>query len=171
MTKGFALNDERFINGNKYDAKYFDELLERIKTIRVSERMVYQKITDLFIAIAADYNPKSEEAYTFFKIVQNKLHYAISGHTAAELIYSRTNSDKEHMGLTNWKNSPDGLIYKKDKSCLKYSINKKKLEQVVKDEIIKKINIEKLDRKTLNELIDMIYIIDKNSIKIELKKV
>ena len=77
MTKGFALNDERFINGNKYDARYFDELLERIKTIRVSERMAYQKITDLFIATAADYNPKSEDAYTFFKIVQNKLHFAI----------------------------------------------------------------------------------------------
>lgn len=83
MTKGFALNDERFINGNKDDTKYFDELLERIKTIRVSERMGYQKITDLFIATATDYNPKSEEAYAFFKIVQNKLHYAISGHTAA----------------------------------------------------------------------------------------
>lgn len=94
MTKGFALNDERFINGNKYDTKYFNELLERIKTIRVSERMAYQKITDLFVATAADYNPKSEDAYIFFKIVQNKLHYAISGHTAAELIYSRVNSEK-----------------------------------------------------------------------------
>ena len=82
ITKGFALNDERFINGNKYDTQYFDELLERIKAIRVSERMAYQKITDLFIATSTDYNPKSEEAYTFFKIVQNKLHYAISGHTA-----------------------------------------------------------------------------------------
>ena len=110
IQKGFALNDERFIRGNKYDAKYFDELLERIKTIRVSERMSYQKITDLFIATSTDYNTKSEEAYTFFKIVQNKLHYAISGHTAAELIYSRADSNKEHMGLTNWKNSPDGLI-------------------------------------------------------------
>ena len=100
MTKGFALNDERFINGNKYDSKYFDELLERIKTIRVSERMSYQKITDLFIATSTDYNPKSEEAYTFFKIVQNKLHYAISGHTAAELIYDRANSDKEHPSFS-----------------------------------------------------------------------
>lgn len=100
MTKGFALNDERFIKGNKYDAKYFDELLERIKVIRVSERMSYQKITDLFIATSTDYNPKSEEAYTFFKIVQNKLHFAISGHTAAELIYNRVNSNKENMGLT-----------------------------------------------------------------------
>ncbi len=79
MIKGFALNDERFINGNKFSTKYFDELLERIKTIRASERMAYQKITDLFIATSTDYNSKSEEAYTFFKIVQNKLHYAISG--------------------------------------------------------------------------------------------
>ena len=104
IIKGFALNDERFIRGNKYDAKYFDELLERIKTIRVSERMSYQKIMDLFIATSADYNPKSEEAYTFFKIVQNKLHYAISGHTAAELIYNRANANKKHTGLTNWLN-------------------------------------------------------------------
>ena len=130
MTKGFALNDERFINGNKYDAKYFDELLERIKTIRVSERMAYQKITDLFIATAADYNPKSEDAYTFFKIVQNKLHYAISGHTAAELIYSRANSDKEHMGLTNWKNSPDGLIYKYDVVVTKNYLNEEELNKL-----------------------------------------
>lgn len=92
--------------GNKYDMKYFDELLERIKTIRASERMSYQKITDLFIAISTDYNPKSESAYTFFKIVQNKLYYAISGHTAAELIYERANSEHEHMGLTNWKVCP-----------------------------------------------------------------
>ena len=130
MTKGFALNDERFINGNKYDAKYFDELLERIKTIRVSERMAYQKITDLFIATATDYNPKSEEAYIFFKIVQNKLHYAISGHTAAELIYSRAASDKEHMGLTNWKNSPDGLIYKYDVVIAKNYLNEEEMNNL-----------------------------------------
>ena len=123
ITKGFALNDERFIKGNKYDAKYFDELLERIKTIRVSERMSYQKITDLFIATSTDYNPKSEEAYTFFKIVQNKLHYAISGHTAAELIYTRANSTKDNMGLTSWKNSPDGLIYKYEVGVAKNYLN------------------------------------------------
>ena len=130
ITKGFALNDERFINGNKYDVKYFDELLERIKIIRVSERMSYQKITDLFIATSTDYNPKSEEAYSFFKIVQNKLHYAISGHTAAELIFNRANSEKEHMGLTNWKNSPDGLIYKYDVSIAKNYLNKDELEKL-----------------------------------------
>ena len=130
MTKGFALNDERFIKGNKYDMKYFDELLERIKTIRVSERMSYQKINDLFIATSTDYNPKSESAYTFFKIVQNKLHYAISGHTAAELIYERANSEHEHMGLTNWKNSPDGLIYKYDVSIAKNYLNEKELNKL-----------------------------------------
>ena len=130
MTKGFVLNDERFINGNKYDTKYFDELLERIKTIRVSERMAYQKITDLFIATATDYNPKSEEAYTFFKIVQNKLHFAISGHTAAELIYSRANSDKEYMGLKNWKNSPDGLIYKYDVIIAKNYLNEEEMNNL-----------------------------------------
>ena len=130
MTKGFALNDERFIRGNKYDTKYFEELLERIKTIRVSERMSYQKITDLFIATSSDYNPKSDEAYTFFKIVQNKLHYAISGHTAAELIYSRADSTKEHMGLTNWKNNPDGLIYKYDVGIAKNYLNEEELNKL-----------------------------------------
>lgn len=130
MTKGFALNDERFIKGSKYDTKYFDELLERIKTIRVSERMSYQKITDLFIATSTDYNPKSEEAYTFFKIVQNKLHYAISGHTAAELIYERANSNKDNMGLTTWKNSPDGLIYKYDVVVAKNYLNEEELNKL-----------------------------------------
>ena len=130
MIKGFALNDERFIKGNKYDSKYFDELLERIKTIRVSERMAYQKITDLFIATSTDYNPKSEEAYTFFKIVQNKLHYAISGHTAAELIYSRANSEKEHMGLTSWKNFPNGKIMESDVIIAKNYLSKDELQDL-----------------------------------------
>lgn len=130
MIKGFALNDERFIKGNKYDAKYFNELLERIKTIRVSERMSYQKITDLFIATSSDYDPKSEEAYTFFKIVQNKLHYAISGHTAAELIYERANSNKDNMGLTTWKNSPDGLIYKYDVVVAKNYLNQDEITKL-----------------------------------------
>lgn len=130
MVKGFVLNDERFIRGNKYDAQYFDELLGRIKTIRTSERMAYQKITDLFIATAIDYNSKSEEAYTFFKIVQNKLHYAISGHTAAELIYNRANSNKKNMGLTNWKNSPDGLIYKYDVLIAKNYLNEEEIRKL-----------------------------------------
>ncbi len=130
MIKGFALNDERFISGNTFSTQYFDELLERIKTIRVSERMSYQKITDLFIATSSDYNPKAEEAYTFFKVVQNKLHYAISGHTAAELIYTRANANKENMGLTNWKNSPDGLIYKYDVSIAKNYLTEEELNKL-----------------------------------------
>ncbi|MDE5539674.1 MAG: virulence RhuM family protein, partial [Bacilli bacterium] len=115
---------------NKYDMQYFDELLERIKTIRVSERMSYQKITDLFIATSTDYNPNSENAYTFFKVVQNKLHFAISGHTAAELIYERANSNEKNMGLTNWKNSPDGLIYKYDVSIAKNYLNEEELNKL-----------------------------------------
>ena len=130
MIKGFALNDDRFINGNKVDTRYFDELLERIKTIRVSERMSYQKIMDLFIATAVDYNKDSEEAYTFFKIVQNKLHYAITGKTAAELIFERVDSEKVNIGLTSWKNSPDGLIYKYDVSIAKNYLLKEELEKL-----------------------------------------
>ncbi len=130
MVKGFALDDYRFVNGNKFDTRYFDELLERIKTIRVSERMAYQKIMDLFIATAVDYDKNSEEAYTFFKIVQNKLHYAITGKTAAELIFERANADKEHMGLTSWKNSPDGLIYKYDVTVAKNYLQKEELEKL-----------------------------------------
>ena len=126
IVKGFNLNDDRFIKGNKFDKKYFNELLERIKTIRVSERMSYQKITDLFIATSTDYNSKSEEAYAFFKIVQNKMHYAITGHTAAELIYESANSDKEHMRLTNW----DGLIYKYDVSIAKNYLNEEELKKL-----------------------------------------
>ena len=94
MIKGFTLDDDRFLKGGKVNQKYFDELLERIKVIRTSERMAYQKITDLFISTSIDYDKDSEEAYTFFKIVQNKLHYAITGHTAAELIFERADAKK-----------------------------------------------------------------------------
>lgn len=130
MIKGFALNDARFIKGEKVNTKYFDELLERIKTIRTSERMAYQKITDIFISTAIDYDKNAEEAYTFFKIVQNKLHYAITGHTAAELIYKRVDAQKIHMGLTNWKEAPDGMIYKYDISIAKNYLNKEELEKL-----------------------------------------
>ena len=108
MIKGFALDDDRFLKGGKINQKYFDELLERIKVIRTSERMAYQKITDIFMTTSIDYDKNSEDAYTFFKIVQNKLHYAITGNTAAELIYERVDSKKINMGLTTWKEAPDG---------------------------------------------------------------
>ena len=121
------MDDNRLsLGGNRY----FKELLQRISDIRSSERNFYQKITDLFIATSTDYNSKSEEAYTFFKIVQNMLHYAIGGHTAAELIYCRADSNKEHMVLTNWKNSPDGLIYKYDVSVAKNYLNEEELSKL-----------------------------------------
>ena len=130
MIKGFALNDTRFIKGNKVDRKYFEELLERVKVIRTSERMAYQKIMDLFIATAVDYNKDSEEAYTFFKIVQNKLHYAITGYTAAELIFNRADANKINMGLTSWKKSPDGLIYKYDVGIAKNYLQEDEVERM-----------------------------------------
>lgn len=130
LIKGFVLNDDRFINGNRFAYEYFDELLERIKTIRVSERMSFQKITDLFIETSVDFNPKSEEAYTFFKIVQNKLHFAVTGHTAAELIFERANSEKINMGLTNWKNSPTGRIYKYDVTIAKNYLKEDELKKL-----------------------------------------
>lgn len=130
MVKGFALNDARFINGDKVNQEYFQELLERVKVIRTSERMAYQKIMDLFIATAVDYNKDSEEAYTFFKIVQNKLHYAITGHTAAELIFTRADANKINMGLTSWRKSPDGLIYKYDVGIAKNYLKEDELDKM-----------------------------------------
>lgn len=130
MIKGFKIDVERMKNGPKFGKDYYDELLETIKEIRLSERRLYQKITDTFEATSADYNKDSEEAYTFFKIVQNKLHFAITGHTAAELIYSRANAEKEHMGLTNWKNSPDGKIMKYDVSIAKNYLNENEIKKL-----------------------------------------
>lgn len=130
IIKGFVLDDNRFIKGGKVNGQYFSDLLERIKTIRASERMSYQKITDLFIATSIDYDKKSEEAYLFFKIVQNKLHYAITGHTAAELIYERANAEKENMGLTTWEEAPDGMIYKYDVSIAKNYLNEEEIRKL-----------------------------------------
>ena len=130
MIKGFALDDDRFLKGGKVNQKYFDELLERIKVIRTSERMSYQKITDIFITTSIDYDKNSEEAYTFFKIVQNKLHYAITGHTAAELIYERVDSDKINMGLTTWSYAPDGMIYKYDVTIAKNYLKEDELKKL-----------------------------------------
>lgn len=130
MIKGFALDDDRFLKGGKVNQKYFDELLERIKVIRTSERMAYQKITDIFIATSIDYDKQSEEAYMFFKIVQNKLHYAITGYTAAELIYERANAEKKYMGLTIWEEAPNGMIYKYDISIAKNYLNEEEIRKL-----------------------------------------
>ena len=130
MIKGFVIDDEKMKNGPKYGKDYYDELLQTIKEIRLSERRQYQKITDVFEATSIDYNKDSEEAYTFFKIVQNKLHYAITGKTAAELIYERVDAEKIHMGLTNWKNSPDGKIMKYDIGVAKNYLNESELKKL-----------------------------------------
>ena len=130
IIKGFKIDIERMKNGPKFGKDYYEELLETIKEIRLSERRLYQKITDLFESTSIDYNKDSEEAYTFFKIVQNKLHYAISGHTAAELIYERVDANKEHLGLTNWKNSPNGKIMKYDISIAKNYLNEQEIKKL-----------------------------------------
>lgn len=130
MIKGFVIDVEKMKNGPKFGKDYYDELLQTIKEIRLSERRQYQKITDVFEATSIDYNKDSKEAYTFFKIVQNKMHYAITGKTAAELIYERVDSEKIHMGLTNWKNSPDGKIMKYDISIAKNYLNADELKKL-----------------------------------------
>lgn len=130
MIKGFVIDVENMKNGPKFGKDYYDELLQTIKEIRLSERRQYQKITDVFEATSIDYNKDSEEAYTFFKIVQNKLHFAITGKTAAELIYERVDSEKIHMGLTNWKNSPNGKIMKYDISIAKNYLNEDELKKL-----------------------------------------
>ena len=130
MIKGFVIDVDKMKNGPKFGKDYYDELLQTIKEIRLSERRQYQKITDVFESTSIDYNKDSEEAYTFFKIVQNKLHYAITGKTAAELIYERVDSEKIHMGLTNWKNSPDGKIMKYDISIAKNYLEKEELDKL-----------------------------------------
>lgn len=114
IVKGFVLNDEMLKNGKVFGKDYYDELLERIREIRASERRVYQKLGDVFQQCSADYAKDSEEAKVFYKMVQNKLHFAITGQTAAEIIYNRVDQQKENMGLTTWKNAPKGKILKSD---------------------------------------------------------
>lgn len=105
MIQGFALNDDRFMKARKSDQEYFKRLLERIKLIRTSERMFYQKITDIFSECSIDYNKNANESITFYKTIQNKFHYAITGQTAAEIVYNRIDANKDNMGLTTWEKS------------------------------------------------------------------
>ena len=130
MIKGFVIDAPKMKNGPKFGKDYYEELLQTIKEIRLSERRQYQKITDIFEATSVDYNKDSEVAYDFFKIVQNKLHYAITGKTAAEIIYERVDNEKLRMGLTNWKNSPDGKIMKYDISIAKNYLEKEELDKL-----------------------------------------
>ncbi|MDD4548036.1 MAG: virulence RhuM family protein [Bacilli bacterium] len=129
IRKGFVMDDERLKNPNYiFGEDYFEEMLERIRNIRSSERRFYQKITDIYAMCSVDYDKDSDITKTFFKTVQNKLHYATTGSTAAEIIYNRADAKKDNMGLTTWRNSPDGPIYKYDVDIAKNYLNEKELK-------------------------------------------
>ena len=130
IIKGFVLDDERLKQGQRFGRDYFDELLERIREIRASERRFYQKITDIYAQCSIDYDPKAEITQTFYKTVQNKLHWAITGHTAAELIAQRADASKPNMGLTSWKNAPRGKILKTDVTVAKNYLSEKEISEL-----------------------------------------
>ena len=130
ITKGFVLNDDMLKNGKPFGKDYFDELLERIREIRASERRAYQKITDVFKQCSYDYDKNSDITKKFYAFVQNKLHFAVTGKTAAELIYERADSEKPAMGLTTWKDAPDGKILKRDIGVAKNYLNEKELSHL-----------------------------------------
>jgi hypothetical protein len=129
IIKGFVLDDERLKQGKRFGKDYFDELLERIREIRASERRFYQKITDIY-ALAADYDKDALITKDFFATVQNKLHWAITGKTAAEIIYVSADADKIHMGLTNWKRTPGGKIMKSDVSVAKNYLSEAHIKEL-----------------------------------------
>ena len=130
IQKGFVLNDELMKNGRPFGKDYFDELLERIREIRASERRAYQKIADVFEQCSYDYDKNSDTTKAFYAFVQNKLHYAVTGKTAAELISERANLDSPTMGLTTWKGAPDGKILKSDTLVAKNYLNEKELSRL-----------------------------------------
>ena len=131
MTKGFVLDDDRLKQGKTAFGKdYFRELLERVSSIRASERRIWQQLTDIFAECSIDYTKDSEAAYHFYATIQNKFHYAITDHTAAEIIYESADHETEHMGLTTWKNAPDGRILKSDVSIAKNYLEEKQIRRL-----------------------------------------
>ena len=130
IKKGFVMNSEFLKNGPKFGKDYFDELLVKIKEIRASERRFYQKITDIYKECSFDYDKNSETTQEFYKNVQNKLHFAITGMTAPEIIYNRVDSKKENMGLTTWKNAPNGKILETDVTIAKNYLSKEEIEEL-----------------------------------------
>lgn len=130
MIQGFSLNEERFLKGRKSDQEYFKRLLEKIKLIRTSERMFYQKITDIFAECSLDYDKTSDLAREFYATIQNKFHFAITKNTAAEIIYNRVDSKKENMGLTTWKEAPEGKILKSDVTIAKNYLSETELKNL-----------------------------------------
>ena len=131
MTKGFALDDERLKQGKTAFGKdYFKELLERVRSIRASERRIWQQITDIFAECSIDYDKNSTVTHDFYAMVQNKFHYAITGQTAAEIVFEKADRNKKNMGLTTWKNSPDGRILKSDVFVAKNYLDEKQIHQL-----------------------------------------
>ncbi|SDM02503.1 Uncharacterized conserved protein [Sarcina sp. DSM 11001] len=130
ITKGFVLNDDMLKNGKPFGKDYFDELLERIREIRASERRAYQKIADVFEQCSYDYDKNSETTRAFYAFVQNKLHFAVTGQTAAEIIYDRADAEKPTMGLTTWKDAPDGKILKRDITIAKNYLSEKEMSRL-----------------------------------------
>lgn len=131
MTKGFAMDDERLKQGKTaFGQDYFRELLERVRSIRASERRIWQQITDIFAECSIDYDKNSKITQDFYAMVQNKFHYAITGQTAAEIIDTRADHSKEHMGLVTWKNSPDGRVLKSDVTVAKNYLDEKQIRQL-----------------------------------------
>lgn len=131
MTKGFALDDERLKQGrDAFGKDYFRELLERVRSIRTSERRIWQQVTDIFAECSIDYDRSSPVTKEFYAMVQNKFHYAITGQTAAEIVYSKADHTKEHMGLTTWKNAPEGRVLRSDVSIAKNYLSEKQIRQL-----------------------------------------
>lgn len=131
IRKGFAMDDERLKQGTALFGKdYFRELLERVRSIRASERRIWQQITDIYAECSIDYDRNAKTTRDFYAMVQNRFHYAITGQTAAEIIYTKADHTKEHMGLTTWKNSPDGRVLKSDVSIAKNYLQEKEIRQL-----------------------------------------
>lgn len=130
ITKGFVLNDDMLKNGRPFGEDYFDELLGRIRDIRASERRVYQKITDIFQECSFDYDKDSDIAKRFYATVQNKLHYAVTGHTAAEIVQGRSDPSKPHMGLTSWKGGPEGPVHSTDVTVAKNYLTEEEIREL-----------------------------------------
>ena len=131
ITKGFAMDDERLKQGTDVFGKdYFRELLERVRSIRASERRIWQQITDIYAECSTDYDKNSPTTHDFYAMIQNRFHYAITGQTAAEIVYSKADHTKDHMGLTTWKNAPDGRVLKSDVSIAKNYLQEKEIRQL-----------------------------------------
>jgi len=130
IIKGYVMDDERLKGKNPFGVDYFEELLDRIREIRLSERRYYQKITDIYAECSSDYDPKSDITRTFYKHVQNMMHYAVTHQTAAEIIYDRADAEKPHMGLMTWKNAPDGRIIKSDVTIAKNYLSEQEVDSL-----------------------------------------